>query len=296
MKQRIPHLFFAALAGAVLFSCGEQGLRSGDEVTTVDVDSTKSNLVNVSGKLFSIPSPVQTALLIRNADVPFNRDDLSNLDNFGDYVSKASQAMNLGVYGTDMAYSSLYDDGQSALRFYKGVDKLSRLLGILGAIDQNLVQRLGANVGNADSLLLLSGKFYSEADQYLKENERYDIAAYVLIGGWAEATHLTAIAAAGGTKASRDRLAEQGQTVKTLIDVLEDTAEDEFKSGEVMELLRELSLAYNSVEKQYEYVEPVTNTQKKTTSIKSVSKYQMSDETFELIKERVAKLRNIITG
>lgn len=296
MKQRISYFLFAALAGTVLVSCGEQGLRSGDEVTAVDVDSTKSTLVNVSGKLFSIPSPVQTAMLIQAAGVPFNREDLSDVNKMSDHSSKSAQAMNLGVYGTDMAYSSLYDDGQSALRYFKGVDKLSGELGVLGAIDSKLVQRLGANVGNADSLLVLSGKFYGEADEYLKENERYDIAGYVLLGGWAEATYLTAIAAAGGNKASRDRLAEQGQTVKTLIEVLEDAAEEEFKSGAIMELLRELEVEYKSVEKTYTYVEPVTDAQKKTTVIKSKSGYEMSDGTLESITERVTALRNIITG
>lgn len=296
MKQPIQYFFLAALTGAVLASCGEQGLRSGDEVTSVDVDSTKSTLINVSGKLFSIPSPVQTAILIQGAGVPFNREDLSDWNKVNDHKTNSAQAMNLGVYGTDMAYSSLYDDGQSALRFFKAVDKLSGELGVLGAIDSKLVQRLGANVGNADSLLLLSGKFYGEADEYLKKNERYDIAAYVLLGGWAEATHLTAIAAAGGTQASRNRLAEQGQTIKTLIEVLEGAAETEFKSGAIMELLRELYIDYKSVEQTYTYVKPETDAENKTTTIKSSSQYEMSDETLEALTEKVAIMRNIITG
>ena len=296
MKQRIQYILFAALAGTFLVSCGEQSLRSGDEVTTVNVDSTKSTLVNVSGKLFSIPSPVQTAMLIQAAGVPFNREDLSDVNKASDHSSKSGQAMNLGVYGTDMAYSSLYEDGQSALRFFKGVDKLSGELGVLGAIDAKLVQRLGANVGNADSLLVLSGKFYGEADEYLKENERYDIAGYVLLGGWVEATYLTAVAAAGGAEASRERLAEQGQTVETLIEVLEGAAEEEFKSGEIMELLRELLIDYKNVEKKYDFVEPVTYANKKTTVIKSRSQHQMSDETLKSITEKVTMLRNIITG
>jgi len=296
MKQRIQYLFIAALAGSIIASCGEQGLRSGDEMTTVEVDSTKSTLVNISGKMFSIPSPIQTAMLIQTAGVPFNREVLSDPKKVSEYSTRSAQAMNLGVYGTDMAYSSLYDDGQSALLFFKGVDRLAGKLGVLGAIDSKLVQRLGANVGNADSLLLLSGKFYREADDYLKENERYDIAGYVLLGGWAEATFLTAAAASEGTQASRDRLAEQEQTIETLIQVLDNSAEEEFKSGAIMEILRELQKDYDAVEKTYTYVAPATDSETKTTYIKSASTYEMSEETLGNITKKVNMLRNLITG
>lgn len=296
MNRKIKSLLPALCLGALLISCDEQGLRSGDEVTDTDIDSDKTAVVNVSGKLFSIPSPVQTAKLIQDAGVPFNRELLSDVSKMTEHRTKAAQAMNLGVYGTDMAYSSLYEDGQSALKYFKGVDRLSSAVGVRGAINPDLIKRLGSNVGNADSLLMLSGKFYREADNYLKDNDRVDIAAYVLLGGWVEATYLTAAAAAAGTEASRNRLAEQKMTVKTLREAVEQTADQTFLDGEIMERLYFLEELYVRVKTQYTFNEAKTDQEMKRTVINSTSTYEMDDELMEEIYGTLKDLRTIISA
>lgn len=296
MIQRISILVSALLMLSLFSACGEQGLRSGDEVSQVEIDSTKSTLIGVSGKLFSIPSPIQTAMLIKEANVAYNQAALHDAGAVDEYQSKLAQALNLGVYGTGMAYASLYDDGQAALRYFKAVDKLSNNLDIKGAIDANLVKRLGANVGNADSLLLLSGQFYRDADGYLKENDRLDIAAYVLLGGWVEATYLTALAANEGIEASRTRIAEQKVTVKTLLDVLDSTGDQEYKSGKIHSSLKSMATIYEEVTKTYTYVEPEVQADRKMTLIKSTSNYSISDDQLIRITELLTEMRNQIIG
>ncbi len=281
------------IAGAAMlwWSCGEQSVRSSEEMSDMDVDSTRTSIVNVSGKLFSIPSPIQTAILIKDSKTPYNRDVLNDPKNVSNYASNTSRALNLGVYGTEMAYTSLFDDGQASLRYYKAVDELANGLGIKGAIDAALVQRLGANVGNSDSLLILSGKFYEEADRYLKENERYDIAALVLAGGWVESSYLTALAAKGGNMEAKQRLAEQYGAVKTLSEVLKSVADSEFAKGAFMKGIEELETIYSQLEVKYTYMEPVTNPEKKLTVIKSETKFEMNDEQVQLISDKINALR-----
>ncbi len=294
MTRNLLPLVVGLLAAAWLSSCGEQGLRSSDDTSSVELDSNKTTLIGVSGKMFSIPSPVQTALLIRNADVAYNGAALHDPSKADTYQTRAAQAMNLGVYGTTMAYASLYDDGQLALRNYKAVDKLANNLGIIGAIDANLVKRLAANVSNADSLLVLSGQFYRAADEYLKENERFDIASYVLLGGWAEASYLTSLAASEGVEASIQRLAEQKESVKTLLDVLNSTAEDSFKKSEAFQTLAKINTAYSQVSRTYTYAAPEVIPEQKTTRIHSQSTYTMSAEVQKEITELLNVLRNAI--
>lgn len=294
MIQRFYSFAAIALAFTLLYSCGEQGLKSGDEVATVSIDSTKAALIGVSGRLFSIPSPIQTAILIKDANVPYSPNDLHDPTVLEQYSTNSAQAINLGIYGTNMAYASLYDDGQSALRYFKAVDKLSNTLGISGAIDAKLLQRLGANAGNADSLLFLSGEFYRAADSYLKENERFDIAAYVLLGGWVEATHLTALAAKEGTAASRTRLAEQKESIKTLIEVIESVSDPEFMAGEAHAALKNLKSIYDGINKRYTFINSETFPERKTTVVHSESIYELSDEQLTEIGEGIAKLRQLI--
>ncbi len=190
-----------------------------------------------------------------------------------------------------MAYTSLYDDSQWSLRYYKAVENLADDLEIKGALSPSLVKRLGSNVGNTDSLLFLSGQFYEAADIYLKENERYDLAALILAGGWIEASYLTALSANTGNDAARKRLAAQKKTIITLCEVLQSTADEQFNSGNTMLQLDSLKNVYRSVEHTYTYQKPETNPETKTTIINSESNFQLTDDELADIIARIERIR-----
>jgi hypothetical protein len=290
IKSTSAFIAFALLVSA----CGEQSVQKSDDLTVVKIDSTKTSIVNVSGKLFSIPSPIQTAILIRDSDAPYQSEVLNSPANAQNYATNTARAINLGVYGTEMAYASLFDDGQSALKYYKVVDDMANELGIKGAIDAGLVARLGSNIGNADSLLILSGNFYKAADTYLKENDRLEIAALVLLGGWVESSYLTALSANAGDAGARTRLAEQKNAVKTLATVLETVAGKEFTKGEIMQSIRELNGLFGEITTTYAFVAPVTNPETKTTKIASKTNYEISDAQVVAITEKLNALRTQI--
>ena len=277
-----------------LSSCDEQSVQNSSGITKVEVDSTKASLVNVAGKLFSIPSPIQTALLIKKSDAAYQREQLNDPKNSNIYSSRLKRALNLGVFGTDMAYASISDDGQAALRNFKAVENLSENLGIKAAIDADLVKRLGANTGNADSLLLLSGNFYREADNYLKENERTDIAMLVLAGGWVEATYLTAQAAKINNQMAKNRMASQTQAIHTIHEVLSDQSDPELEASNFMQKIDSLKSSFEEVEVVYEYKAPTTETLAKKTMINSTTSFVMADSLFRRITEQIEDLRTEI--
>jgi hypothetical protein len=260
----------------------------------VKIDSSKASLVNVSGKLFSIPSPIQTALLINQSNATYDRTQLNVPKNSTIYASRLKRALNLGVYGTDMAYASISDDGQSALGHFKAVENLAENLGIKAAIDPNLVKRLGANAGNADSLMILSSDFYREADNYLKQNERTDVAALILTGGWIEATFLTAQAAKSDNEMARTRLAEQGQAAETIYEVLSSQDDEELKNSDLIQKIDSIRNSYASIKREYVYETPETNPEAKKTIFKSNSTYSMNDSLFNSLSAQLERLRKEI--
>lgn len=296
MNQPIRFFGWSALCMLVLTltSCDEQSVGGESEMQNVKIDSSRTDIVNISGNLFSIPSPIQTAILIKETDTPYNRESLSEVQNAQNYAGKNSKALNLGVYGTDMAYASLYDDGQTALRHFKAVENLANELEIKNAIDPSLIKRLGSNVGNPDSLLLLSGKFYRAADAYLKENERYDIAALILAGGWVESAHLTALAANNGNYKARQRLAAQKKSIETLCKALKELGNEKFLNSDLKANLDSLNMQFDEVTYNYTYEKPETKPEEKTTIIKSNSSYEISDEQLAAISNKIEEIRSSI--
>lgn len=278
-----------------LLSCGEKSIEKSKEQDAATVDSSKSTIVDVSGELFSIPSPIQTALLIKNSKAEYRPEWLADADNYNEYETNTQKAMNLGVFGTDMAYASLYENGQKALTYFKALDNLAKDLGGGSAISPDLIERLGANAENSDSLVYLTGRFYEEGDAYLKKNERYDIAGLIILGGWVESSHLTAQSALEGNREAQNRLAQQKKSSSTLMQVLEKTTDSNFKKSDLYQVLDSIAMAYTGVQVSYSYEKPQTDPVKKLTVLKSRTDYQVSDSLLQSIAALLASARTKIS-
>jgi len=286
------YLLFGLL---LLSACGEKSIEKSEEKVSEPLDSSKASILNVSGELFSIPSPIQTAVLIRNSKADYRADALSSVEHYKEYASNIKKALNLGVFGADLAYSSIYEDGTNSLRYFKALDHLATDLGVSGSISPELVERLGANADNPDSLLALTGKFYAEGDAYLKENKRYEVATLVLLGGWLESSYLTSLSAVEGNNDARQRLAEQKMGSSTLQEIAKKTTSEQFKSSEVYTTLDSIRSAFNDVVVSYTYAPPSTNAETKTTQLKSQTEFQMSDSTLQVISDLLASARTKIS-
>ncbi|MGB6037209.1 MAG: hypothetical protein WBG42_13130 [Cryomorphaceae bacterium] len=276
-------------------ACGEKSVEKSENAQSLALDSAKSSIVNVSGELFSIPSPIQTAMLIQKSEAEYRPELLSEASRYRNFETNAQKAMNLGVFGTDMAYSSLYQDGQKALSYFKALDNLAKDLGISSAISPELVKRLGANADNPDSLVYLTGRFYEEGDAYLKKNERYDIASMIILGGWIESSYLTAQSALDGNEAAAIRLLNQKKSSSTIVKALDKTTDTKFKKSELYQVLDSLKEAFALVESTYAFKAPETDASKKVTMIGSNTTYQASDSLQQSIAGLMESARTKIT-
>jgi hypothetical protein len=128
------------IIGSSLFSvtmlmggCGTESENTKDADKMEDGENQKDSIKNpdesifmIGGQIFSIPSPVQTAFLIKDVGVPFNSDYVNPADNAMNYSSNFSKALNLGVYGADLGYLTIYEQTDGALRYLKSVRGISK--------------------------------------------------------------------------------------------------------------------------------------------------------------------------
>ena len=164
-------------------------------------------------------------------------------------------------------------------------------LGVTSAFDLTLMERFEKNMGNQDTLLALVSDAYRAADDFLKNNERNDVAALILAGGWVESLYF-ALDAANQTKDKEiiRRVGEQKNTLSNLIKILQPY----YSKPEVTELvdqLNDLKTIYDQVEITYEYQEPVTDAENHITTITSKSDVKISDEQLQAITEKIKTIR-----
>ena len=109
----------------------------------VDTDTAKTAVLNVGGELFSVPSPIQTAMLIQKSGVAYDKSILNVSNKANTYTSDFSRALNLGIYGADLGYVSMYNQTQDAIGYLAAVKQLADKLGVSAAFDRGACRRLG---------------------------------------------------------------------------------------------------------------------------------------------------------
>lgn len=297
------HLKWTASFAVALALLGCGGGAEGTKDTSTKVDSLDtaaqqpgSGLMKIGGRLFSIPSPVQTALLIRKVGLPYDKGLPMSADAAERMATRSQQALALGVFGADLAYITVHKDQKRTLSTLEVVQKLSGKLELSNAFDQELMETFKKSIGSEDSLLRFTGMAFRMADQYLKNNNRDDVSALVLTGGWIEGMYLTLSGTTEKTDAAlTNRLGEQRRTVENLIALLE-TTDMEKTNGTLIAGLKDVLTAYTGVATTYEFRPPSTDAASKTTYVNSVSTVTMTPDQFKAIAEKVKALRATITA
>ena len=281
---------------AILVSCvDESETVEQNPVPVIDPDAEglAGNIVKYEGEIFSIPSPVQTAILIKNSGIEYNEELLNDVDNTDKYINQFQKAMNMGVYGADLAYLSNFNNTRMSIDYFNAIEELADDLGIKNNIDVGILIRFNKNIEIQDSLYSLNAELYQEANRYLQDNERNDVASLILAGGWIEALHIS-IDAAYDDEQIRTRVGEQRSALVSLVALLgkfEDTQVVQVRDG-----LMELVTVYKEMETSYTYVKPITDADDRTTYLNSKSQVDILDEHLARLKESVDAIRNTITG
>ncbi|HWY37234.1 MAG TPA: hypothetical protein VNY73_01650, partial [Bacteroidia bacterium] len=100
-------------------SCGnDKGKANNAEEIQEDTTKVVSGaVVNVGGELFSIPSPLQTAMLIQKTGAAYDKTLLNSKENMNQYATDFAKALNLGIYGADLGYVNMYNKTQDAISY-----------------------------------------------------------------------------------------------------------------------------------------------------------------------------------
>lgn len=291
-------LILAPFCFFLLASCGG-GKEKTDNPEDIQDDTTKvvsNGVLNIGGELFSIPSPLQTAMLIQKTGAPYDKGILNSKENLNQYATDYSKSLNLGIYGADLGYTSMYNKTQDAISYLAAVKKLSDELGVSGAFDTQTMERFNKNISNKDSMMVLVGLAYRAGDAFLKNNKRNDISGLILTGGWIESLYFAI--GVNKTKENEEvkrRIADQKQALSSIIKLLS-SSEARPEITALISELKELSQIYDGVQYKYVYEMPETDVAAKVTTINSHTDVSITKEQVESITAKVESIRKKIVN
>ncbi|MCX7953817.1 MAG: hypothetical protein N3A01_01355 [Bacteroidales bacterium] len=290
--HKIMFLFFTFL---LLYSCKQSSQSELDNYVAESSDTVQSSVVMFGNTVFSLPSPYEIAYLVKKLNVPYNKEYLNPHNKSHNYVTSIEKALNLGIYGCDLGYLTLYDQSSDAIHYFSVIKLLSQELNIENAFDKKTVDRIEANIGNKDSLMVIVSNSYRKADEYLKNNARMDIAALILTGGWIESTYiLTQIIKQNKNQEIINRLGEQKYPLDNLIKILSPFYNQSKEIAELTDNLIDLAYDFDGIDIKYTYAPPTIDTVNKLTIINSKSEVIINDVQIKLITEKIEKIRKKI--
>jgi hypothetical protein len=250
----------------------------------------------VANIMQSIPSPIETSFLIKAIGAPYNVSNLNDHNLVTNYNTNYSQALNLGVYSTDLGFANLYDKNQDVLNYLNAVKKLADNLGIGQYFDYKTIKELASSSGNVEQLLQLTQQNLEKIHNHLNEQKRESLTILILTGGWVEALYLTTLVnQKANNKELRDRIGEQKIALEQILTIL-DVYKTKPNFATLIADLKELSKIYSKVQIKTTVGKP---TQKVVngeiiTEDNTVSTIIIQDADVQAITSMVKSIRNKI--
>ncbi len=216
----LTNKIFAGSIVAALLSLGGCGSKPTDPIKN---DSIKEIplMQNLSEKeqeelrkiIASIPIPFEIMNKVAGSGLPYKKEMLNPDGNVSKYNTAEGQAVNIGVYGADMAYMIAFERLGESGAYLKSVRMLADAVVIPTVFNEATMNKYQMESDKQDSVQKMMHTSYTRIDSTLQSNERFGLAALVVTGGWVESLYLTTQQLNGEAKT---------ETNKLLFDMLEE--------------------------------------------------------------------------
>ena len=297
-QVKISVQFFATLVVVMMFiGCWSRGSKPPKEEMSVNTFNNFEIYEDIkqAEKIFNaLPSPFESAMLIKSAGAKFDVSLLNPVSNVNKYVTTKSMALNLGIYTCDLSFVSLYDQTQLIIDYMNAARKLADGLGILQSIDQSTIDRLEENINNSEIILQTVSETFMNSKSFFEDNGQPAVAAMTLVGGWIEglyvSTRLVDMDDFDGNKIL-GRIIDQKLSIDILINLLEGNKGDSAVDELIVQAQR-LKVVFDKITITSSPVRPEFDASSNSTILKSEVTTNITPEVFKELASVVSEIRN----
>ncbi len=288
---------------AVLFFACNSGKKPDEQAFLDSLDSTTVEGPAISEEVISsiiqqIPSPLEISVLLKESGTKYDKGFLNSADNLSKYNSNYSKSLNLGIYGTDLGYTNIYEQNQDGLDYMAAIKELADGLSIGQFFDIETIGRLATNSKNLDSLLLITTQNFNSINHYLQEQDRANLSVLLLTGGWLEAMHITCQVAQKdlSNQELKNTIGEQKIILENIVLLLSFYKEVDQNMASLLEEMQKLQAEYEKIEIIKTYKESTFEIVDGVMVIKdnSTSEIKITDENVNNITDFISDIRKSI--
>lgn len=290
------HIFTIGLLVLVITSCNTDERERRLQAKLDDSANSSAKLLDDFNKakqvFYSLPSPIETAMLIKRTGAKYNESILNPLTNNVNYNTNKSKALNFGIYGADLSYASLFDQAQTSVKYLSVSKSLAEQLGIMELMQRSVVERLEKNINNRDSCMEIITETFMNSNNYFRENGRPEIAALTIAGGWIEGLYI-AIQLTKTTPNNKeliDRIIDQRLSLNTLLNLLNDY-NNNVDIKQVIDDFQQIKAIYDKIQVVTSKVQVATDNTKQITSLNAKTEIFIDETVFKELTAKVEEIR-----
>ena len=286
---------------AMLTACGS-GKKPDEQAFLNSLDSAKNTGPSIDEEVINsilqqIPSPLEISVLLKQSGTKYNSSILNSPENLSKYNSNYKKALNLGIYGTDLGYTNIYEQNQDGIKYLSTIKSLADGLNIGQFFDIETIGRLASNSKNLDSLLLITTQNFNTINHYLQTQSRANLSVLLLTGGWLEAMQITCQVAANNPKNKdlKETIGAQKIILEQIVLLLTFYKGDE-NMASLLKDMESLKATFDKINITYTYKESTMEIVNGVAVIKdnSTTTIDITDQDIAAIKDLTNTIRNKI--
>ena len=177
------------LSLACLSSCKN---RTADKAKKmVELEQVKTLEGEIKSNVYPLPTSASVIRMLTELQVGYIIGISNPVENTKKYFSSPARAINLGVYGTDLSYATLYNIQQEVINYLNAIRSLANELNMSKIYNEELYEQIKQNYDNRDALVKILTGAFNDSYAYLAENDQQPLAILVVGGAWVEGMYLT---------------------------------------------------------------------------------------------------------
>ncbi len=185
------------LAAAGSYSCRNRGeSKKAKEVNRMELQALENK---IEENVYPLPTSAEVIKKLTDMDLGYILGSTNTPENSRNYVESYNRSVNIGVYGADLSYATLYNMQQDVIDYLSAIRTLALEQNLSKIYDESLYDRIKANFDNRDTLVYILTGAFDRTYAYMVDAGQANLAMLMVGGAWVEGMYLTlAVSESGG--------------------------------------------------------------------------------------------------
>jgi hypothetical protein len=179
-----------ALAIVLLASCKNGGQSANKETSKTDSLGLNEISQSVKEVVYPLPTPFEMTNKLNEMGAKYTSAILNPADRSEKYFTEKNKAVNVGVYGADLAYAVTFDQKQDIKLYSKTIKGLIDQLGININYGKLLSGDNNEKLNNKDTLVKIITNMFYDTYKFIDKKNNHDLAIIMVSGAWVEVMYI----------------------------------------------------------------------------------------------------------